>query len=103
MLADTIEHESGVTIKIHYDEDFSADWVRDNDGILGCFIGHHPSYSFFDGPHDIDARDGLPLTKECDACEGDGYVAADNEWAGDDDAYVIWAEADEKVCRKCGG
>lgn len=99
MQADTIEHESGVTIKIHYDEDFSADWVRDNDGILGCFIGHHSGYSFFDGPHDTDAPDGLPLTKECDACDG-GWVKADDPNALE--GCVPDADGDV-TCGKCRG
>lgn len=103
MLAETIEHESGITIKIHYDQDLTSDYVRDHDGILGGLIGHHPDYTFFNGPHDIDADGGLELDKECDACEGEGYVAADSEWASERDAYVIGMEPDEKVCRKCDG
>jgi hypothetical protein len=103
MLADTIEHKSGVVIKIHYDEDLDSTYLRDNDGVLGSIIGHYRGYTFFDGPHDIDAPDGLDLDKECDACEGEGYVPADSEWASERDAYVIGMEPDEKVCRKCDG
>lgn len=98
--AETFEH-AGLTIRIYQDEDADSGLARDHDGILGCLIGHHPDYSFFDGPHDIEARGGLKLTKPCDVCEAcPGWVKADDPNAlegcqPDEDGDV--------TCGKCGG